>query len=259
MFRPLNSPIRDWAKKNVWIIGASSGIGAALAQALLQAGAQVTLSARRHDELSALAAGFTRAHVVGFDAGSTEAWPQAMQATLAHMGRIDLVVMGAARYDPVHSWDFTVEQASKSFDLNVLGIYRGLAALVPYMLEQGAGGIAMVGSISSYTGLPRALIYGATKAAMTNLAEALYFELAPKGLGVYLINPGFVKTPMTAANDFEMPGLMTPDAAAAAIVAGFERGLFEIRFPRLFSGLLRLISRLPYSLRFKVLHKVTGL
>jgi NAD(P)-dependent dehydrogenase (short-subunit alcohol dehydrogenase family) len=259
MFKPLNHPVRDWSSKNIWIIGASSGIGASLAEVLLLAGAQVTVSARREGALIALATQHRRAHVVAFDVSSDEAWPLAMQKTLEKMGSIDLVVMGAARYDPAHSWDFKLEQANKSFDLNVLGIYRGLSVLVPYFLDKGEGGIAMVGSISSYTGLPRALIYGATKAAMTNLAETLYFELAPKGLDVYLISPGFVKTPMTAANDFEMPGLMTPQAAAAAIMAGFERGLFEIRFPRLFGGLLRLISRLPYWLRFKVLHMTTGM
>jgi len=115
----------------------------------------------------------------------------------------------------------------------------------------------MIASISAYTGLPRALIYGATKAALNNLAQTLYFELAPKGLAVYLINPGFVQTPMTASNDFEMPGLMTPEQAAAAIMTGFEQGLFEIRFPRLFANTLRWIARIPDRFRFSLLHLLT--
>ena len=127
------------------------------------------------------------------------------------------------------------------------------------MLERGHGGISMIASISGYTGLPRALIYGATKAALQNLAETLYFELAPKGLSIYLINPGFVQTPMTSDNDFKMPGLMMPEAAAQAIMAGFERGDFEIRFPKTFSFVLRLVSMLPDRVRFALLHKTTGM
>jgi short-subunit dehydrogenase len=131
--------------------------------------------------------------------------------------------------------------------------------IVPQLLAQGHGGVSLIASISGYTGLPRALIYGATKAALQNLCETLYFELAPKGLAVYLINPGFVQTPMTSANDFEMPGLMTPEAAARAIMLGFERGHFEIRFPKAFSLALRVISMLPDRLRFALLHKTTGM
>jgi short-subunit dehydrogenase len=147
----------------------------------------------------------------------------------------------------------------KSFDLNVVGVYRGVSLLVPYFLKRGEGGLAVIASISAYTGLPKAVIYGATKAALNNMAQTLYFELKPKGVSVYLINPGFVETPMTAVNDFEMPGLMKPDEAAKAIIAGFERGSFEIRFPRGFAGALRWISYLPDCLRFPLLHKITKL
>ena len=260
LLKPLNEPILDWTRQRVWLIGASSGIGAALAQAMLHAGATVTVSARRADELAKVVGANSNAHVVALDASDADAWPVAMAEALSLMGGLDLIVMGAARYDPVHSWDFKatdIASASKSFDLNVVSIYRGLACVIPYFLEQRRGGIAMIGSISSYTGLPRAMIYGATKAAMNNLAETLYFELAPKGLAIYLVSPGFVKTPMTSGNDFEMPGLMTPAEAARAMMVGFEKGQFEIRFPRIFGGLLRFISRLPYWIRFSILHKTT--
>jgi len=260
LLKPLNKPISDWTQQRVWIVGASSGIGAALATAMLHAGATVTVSARRIDELRTVVGTNPKAYVVGLDASDADAWPAAMAEALRLMGGLDLIVMGAARYDPVQSWDFKptdIANASKSFDLNVVSIYRGLACVIPHFLEQGRGGIAMIGSISSYTGLPRAMIYGATKAAMNNLAETLYFELVPKGLAIYLVSPGFVKTPMTSGNDFEMPGLMTPSEAARAMMVGFERGQFEIRFPRVFGGLLRFISRLPYSIRFAILHKTT--
>jgi short-subunit dehydrogenase len=257
--RTLNPPIKSWVGQRVWLVGASSGIGAALAETLLEAGAWVTISARRHEALDALAQHHTRAHVVAFDASDAQAWPEAFERTLAAMGHVDLVVFGAARYDPTHSWELDLDQVQKSFDLNVVGVYRGVSLLVPYFLKRGEGGLAVIASISAYTGLPKAVIYGATKAALNNMAQTLYFELKPKGVSVYLINPGFVETPMTAVNDFEMPGLMKPDEAAKAIVAGFERGNFEIRFPRGFAGALRWLSFLPDRLRFPLLHKITKL
>jgi len=257
--RALNPPIKSWAGQRVWLVGASSGIGAALAQTLLEAGAQVTISARRQEALEALAQHHPHAHVVAFDAGDAQAWPEAFERTLAAMGHVDLVVFGAARYDPTHSWELDLDQVQKSFDLNVVGVYRGVSLLVPYFLKRGMGGLAVIASISAYTGLPKAVIYVATKAALNNMTQTLYFELKPKGVSVYLINPGFVETPMTAVNDFDMPGLMKPAEAAKAIVAGFERGDFEIRFPRGFAGALRWISFLPDCLRFPRLHKITKL
>lgn len=257
--RALNTPIKSWVGQRVWLVGASSGIGAALAQTLLEAGAQVTISARRQEALEALAQHHPHAHVVAFDAADAQAWPEAFERTVAAMGHVDLVVFGAARYDPTHSWELDLDQVQKSFDLNVVGVYRGVSLLVPYFLKRGKGGLAVIASISAYTGLPKAVIYGATKAALNNMTQTLYFELKPKGVSVYLINPGFVETPMTAVNDFEMPGLMKPPEAAKAIVAGFERGDFEIRFPRGFAGALRWISFLPDCLRFPLLHKITKL
>ena len=150
-----------------------------------------------------------------------------------------------------------MDQVRASYDLNVISMYRAVSLLVPRLLAQRSGALAVIGSISGYTGLPRAIIYGATKSALQNFTETLYFELAPKGLGVYLISPGFVKTPMTANNDFEMPGLMTPQAAAQAIVQGLAKGEFEIRFPRGFANGLRWVSRLPYRWRFPLLHRAT--
>ena len=255
----LNPPIADWSGRRVWIVGASSGIGAALADALLEAGARVAISARRLDALEQVAAGRSSACAVDFDATDPSVWPQALARVLDGLGGLDLVVLGAGRYEPAHSWDFDIAQVQASFDLNVVSVYRARAVLVPHLLAQGSGGIALVGSIAAYTGLPRAMIYGATKAALRNRAESLYFELAPKGLGVYLISPGFVATPMTSVNDFPMPGLLTPSQAAVHIMRGLERGRFEIRFPRGFAGAVRLLSRLPDRLRFWLLHKATGM
>lgn len=259
MMGSLNSPIASWPGKRVWIIGASSGIGAALAQSLLQAGASVAVSARRERELETVIKGHANAAAVVLDVSRAEDWRPALDQVVTALGGLDLVVMGAARYDAMHAWDIDLNKVQQSFDLNVVSLYKGLAVVVPHLLAQRSGGIALIGSISGYTGLPKALVYGATKASLNNLAETLYFELAPKGLNVYLVNPGFVATPMTAANDFDMPGLMTPEQAAEQIKLGLEKGRFEIRFPKGFANGLRWISRLPYRWRFPLLHKATGL
>ena len=120
-----------------------------------------------------------------------------------------------------------------------------------------SGGIAIVASVAGYVGLPNATLYGPSKAALINLAELLYAELHAHGLGVYLINPGFVKSRLTARNAFRMPALMTPEAAAEAIVDGLERGRFEIAFPQRFTRLVRLVSLLPYRLSLGLLQRLT--
>lgn len=260
----LNPPIRDWQGKRVWLVGASSGIGAAFARALLERGAHVVLSARNAGRLATVADGHARAHSIAFDASRAEDWQAASQAALEALGGIDLLVFLAARYDPVRAWEVDAAVAEQAFQTNVVAVYRGLQTVLPAMLANkkegdGQGGIALVASVSGYTGLPQATIYGATKAALINLAESLYFDLAPKGLGVYLINPGFVATPMTASNPFTMPDLLTPEQAALAMLDGFAAGEFEIRFPLRFTQRLRWLSRLPYRWRFPLLHKVTGL
>lgn len=259
IWQSLNKPIRQWQGRRVWVIGASSGIGAALAQALLAAGARVALSARREEALATVASGHPDALVVPFDALDGHAWGSAVDRVFAAFGEIDLVVLGAARYDPQHAWALDMGQVRAGYELNVISAYQAVSLLAPRLLAQRHGGIALIGSISGYTGLPRAIVYGATKAALQNFAETLYFELAPKGLSVYLVSPGFVQTPMTAGNEFEMPGLMTPQAAAQAILAGMAQGRFEIRFPRGFANALRWVSRLPYRLRFSLLHRATRL
>ncbi len=259
IFKPLNTPLEDWSGCRVWLVGASSGIGAALAQDLLARGAHVVVSARRESTLKDVVADYPNGHVHAFDVMQTADWPVALEQVEQILGEIDLVVLGAARYDPQHSWEIDLATVQASYELNVISMYTGLHTLVPYLLKKPNRGVAIISSISGYTGLPRAMVYGATKAALQNLTETLYFELAPKGVSVYLINPGFVKTPMTAANDFHMPSLITPQQAAQEIRAGFEKGQFEIAFPKGFATSLRWVARLPYKLRFWLLHRMTNM
>ena len=149
--------------------------------------------------------------------------------------------------------------AKQMVELNINGVLNCLAAILPALLAQGRGGIGIVSSIAGLSGLPQALIYGPTKAALINLCESLYLDLHKLGIGVYLINPGFVATPLTAKNDFSMPALISAEQAALEIVSGIERGEFHIHFPKRFTHFLRLLRLLPYRAYFYLIHKVTGL
>ena len=255
----MNRPIRDWHEQRVWIIGASSGIGAALATALLQRGAHVALSARRAEALRALAADHKEARVLAFDFTDHAAFARAADELFKAWGGIDLVVFSAGAYAPMRAWQLDVEGIDRLLDINLRAPMAAAARLIPQLLKQGSGALAFVSSVAGYRGLPKAAAYGPTKAALINFAETLYLDLAPRGLSVFLINPGFVATPMTAANDFEMPALISPQQAAEEIIAGFARGNFEIHFPRRFTRWLKLLCLLPYGLYFALVRRFTRL
>jgi short-subunit dehydrogenase len=142
--------------------------------------------------------------------------------------------------------------------VNFVGAVSFATCVVPQLLAQGAGQIAFVASVAGYRGLPKSLIYGPTKAALINFAEALYIDLEPKGIGVRIINPGFVATPLTAQNDFAMPALLTPEAAAQATLAGFAGSAFEIDYPKRFTRVMKLLAHLPYRLYFPLVRRLTG-
>ncbi|MYM26444.1 SDR family NAD(P)-dependent oxidoreductase [Duganella sp. FT135W] len=254
--QPLNLPLRDWTGLRVWVIGASSGIGAALVQDALQEGAWVALSARRIDRLQAVAGGHPQALVAPLDILDTQAWQERHAQICQQFGGIDLIVFCAAEYHPERSWEVDPEGAARTLQTNLGSVYTGLSTVLPAMLARGSGGIAIVASVAGYLGLPNASVYGPSKAALINLAELLYVDLRPRGLSVYLINPGFVQTPLTAKNNFAMPALQTPQAAARAIHRGLASGRFEIHFPRRFTLALKLLRWLPYRLRFPLISRL---
>ena len=160
---------------------------------------------------------------------------------------------------PVRAWELDANEDEQLFRVNVFGVFRTVARVIPEMLARGDGGIAVVSSVAGYRGLPSALIYGASKAALINFTETLYLDLRPKGVSVYLVNPGFVRTPLTDRNDFKMPALISVEEAAAQMVRGFERGEFEIHFPKRFTRVMKLLRLLPYRLFFPLVHRITGL
>jgi short-subunit dehydrogenase len=259
MLAPFNTRIVDWSGRRVWLIGASSGIGAALAQSLLARGARVAVSARNRAGLEQVARGESRALVMPFDATSPQAWSATHDSICNAWEAIDLVIFCAASYQPLHAWELKADEVRSSLETNVGNVYYGLEAVLPTMMARHGGGLAIVASVAGYVGLPGATLYGPTKAALINLSELLYSELKPHGLDVYLINPGFVKTRLTERNSFTMPALLTPEQAAEAIVRGFGRGRFEIHFPRRFTNVLKLLRQLPYRWRFALIRRALGL
>ncbi len=257
----LNPKIKNWKEKRVWIIGASTGIGAALARRLHAKGARVIASARSADKLDALVRelGRDRALAVPLDITDVESIRSADARIETAWGGYDLVVFMAGDYTAMRAWELDLKVARQMVSINWEGFLNGLSIVIPRMMAAKAGGIALVSSVAGYRGLPNALVYGPTKAALINLAETLYVDLKDKGLDVYVINPGFVKTPMTAQNEFEMPFLIEPEEAAQEIAKGFESGEFEIHFPKTFTRMLKTMRHLSYPLYFKAVKKFTKL
>lgn len=250
----MNPVIDDWRGKRVWLVGASSGIGASLAGALHARGARLALSARRLDGMQALA--LSDAILLPCDATDAAALAAARGALVATWGALDLVVYLAGDYAPMGADSFDLAAAERIVSVNFNGAMR-LASVVLGDLHPG-GGIAFVASVAGYRGLPKALAYGPGKAALIHFAECLYQDLAARGVGVWLINPGFVATRLTAQNDFAMPALLTPEQAAEAVVAGFASGKFEIHFPKRFTRLMKLLAHLPYRWYFPLIRRTTG-
>jgi NAD(P)-dependent dehydrogenase (short-subunit alcohol dehydrogenase family) len=255
----MNRKGAHWEGKYVWVIGASSGIGAATAQLLLERGAHVALSARGEQALRQHCAGQARALPLALDITAHATVGRARDILLAAWPRLDLVLIVAGGYNEMRADSFDLAAANRLVDLNLRGVFNCLDVVLPVLLRQGAGGVGIVASVAGYGGLPKALVYGPTKAALINLTESLYFDLHRRGINVYQINPGFVATPLTAANDFKMPGLMAAPDAARALVRGIERGQFHIHFPKSFTNSLRVARLLPYWLYFWLVRTVTKL
>jgi NAD(P)-dependent dehydrogenase (short-subunit alcohol dehydrogenase family) len=173
------------------------------------------------------------------------------------LGDIDLAVLNAGTHHPVAASAFKADAFKALLGVNLLGAAHCLEHLLQSMILRRSGHIAIVASIAGYRGLPTAAYYGPSKAALINLAEALRFDLAPLGVKLQLIDPGFVETPLTDKNDFAMPFLINADNAAERIMAGLERDSFEIHFPRRFTYLMKLVRLLPYRLYFPLAERIT--
>ena len=254
----LNPPLPAWSDCRIWVIGASSGIGAATAKALLEAGARVALSARNARELTEVAGSNPRALVEPLDFTDRDALRAAWHKIRDAWSGIDLVLIVAGTHVEMRAWDLDANRADALLETNLHGPIGVCAVVLPELLAAGRGAIGIVSSVAGYRGLPKALIYGASKAALINFAEALYLDLNPRGLGVYLIDPGFVKTPLTDKNEFKMPALISAEDAADAMLKGLRAGRFEIDFPRRFTLTMKLLRVLPYRWYFALVRRTTG-
>jgi len=254
----MNQPaISNFKQQRVWVIGASSGIGEACVRALFQKGARVALSSRRVDRLEAIAQGYPNEDhlILPVDVMREADVQDAYQKIEKEWGGVDLLLFVSGIYIPMRADTFNMTNAQKTVDSNILGPMRAVATVLPAMLNRSSGHIAIVGSVAGYSGLPKALAYGPTKAAMINFCETLFYDLQPKGIGVHMISPGFVETEATAQNDFEMPALISATTAANEILDGIARGEFDIHFPKRFSGFLKFLRLLPYPIYFWILRK----
>ncbi len=240
--------------ETIWIIGASDGIGAALAREWAGRGARLILSARSAGKLEELAASLGPGHVVlPLDVSDRESLIAATER-IAEIGPLDRVVHLAAMYDPGKIPDLDPETAAKIVAVNLTGSFH-IAQMAPPLLRDG-GQLALCGSVAGYIGLPQGQIYSATKAGVINLAQSLRAELVGRH-DVRLISPGFVDTRLTQRNDFTMPAMVTPEAAARAIIKGLGKRRFEVHFPRRLTYALKLLSVLPYWAALPLTRRLT--
>ena len=238
--------------KKIWLIGASEGIGRALAEELGQdVDNFLILSARDSDRLESLSSHIkTKSMFCRVDVADNASVENGWKEIKSKVETIDTLIYCAGYYRPMSSEDIKVEEIEKIIDINLVGAYRVLTHVVPEFIRKKDGHIAIVSSIAGYRGLPKDTGYGSSKAGLIHLAENLRCDLSIHNIKVQIINPGFVKTRLTDLNDFKMPSLMTTKQAAVLIKKGLESRGFEIRFPFIFSSFIKILSLLPYRIYF---------
>ncbi len=255
----LNPRITDWNGRVVWLVGASTGIGRATATALHARGAKVIVSARNVGALKTFEMAHPGSVGVPLDVTDREEVARAAQQLVRDHGRIDLALYCAGYYKAQRATHFDLDDAVRHQQVNYVGALHLLDAVLPVLLQQKSGHLSLVSSVAGYRGLPNSLAYGPTKAALINLAQTLYLDLQPLGIGTSVINPGFVETPLTAQNEFAMPALLTPDQAAEEILKGWAQGRFEIHFPKRFTLCLKALTHVSDALYFRAIRWSTGL
>lgn len=243
----------DYKDQIVWIVGASSGIGLFLARELSRRGAILALSARRKDELDTIKSQIGQQHkVFELDVSDAKTMQHTAQSIQTAFGRIDRIVFLAAAYTPMKTDALDIAVTRQIVDINLMGAFNLLYALLPILKTQKSKGqIALCASIAGYIGLPGGQPYSATKAAIINLAESLHAECKNR-VDIKLISPGFVRTPLTEKNQFDMPMIIKPEQAAREIADGLLARRFEIHFPRKFTFFLKMLCLLPYALSLRL-------
>lgn len=227
-----------------WVIGGSEGLGRALALELAAAGATVTVSARSAERLAALASQAASIAALPMDVTDDASVAAACSAVRAPFGAI----YAAGAYEPMGARTWRPGVAEAMAEVNFTGALRVLAHLIPAMVQRGEGRIVLIGSLAGFRGLPRAVGYGASKSALMHLAENLRADLRGSGVAVQQVNPGFIRTRLTAKNDFHMPQILEPEEAARRVMRAIRSGRFSTSFPAPFSWLFMLGRFLPLPL-----------
>lgn len=241
--------MRDWAGKTYWLIGASEGLGRALAKIMADEGVDLILSARSESRLQEVADELSRpARIVGVDVSDSES----VRAAAASIGPIDGVVFLAGVYWPMAATEWNADDAETMIDVNLMGAMRVLGATVPDMVQRNAGHIVLTGSLSGFRGLPGAIGYSASKAGIMSLAETMKSDLKSTSVEVQLVNPGFIRTRLTDKNNFSMPFIMSPEDAARVMFDHMNSRKFKRSFPTLFSWLFRASQLMPDWLYFRI-------
>jgi short-subunit dehydrogenase len=242
--------------KRAWIIGAGSGIGAALADKLSRQGVSLTLSGRSLEKLESVAKGMYNPVVCEVMDVTNPESVEAAWNKIGSSGTPDLIIISSGDYIETPLATLAPELSKHLIDVNYLGVVNVLTRIMPKCLDQGCQ-IGVIASLAGYTGLPKASAYGASKAAVINLCESLKLELLDTHVDLRLINPGFVQTPLTDKNQFHMPDLISAEQAATDILYGLAGSSFEIRFPKRFARIMSLLRLLPYRIQLPLIKRMT--
>jgi len=244
--------------KNIWITGASSGIGRALALKFANEGWQVAASARRENLLNEISVLNENISSFPLDVTNKDDCKETFELIKNKYQNIDICFVSTGTWDPKKEKEIDVDQMKKVMEVNFFGTLNCIKAVEKYFREKNSGHISIVSSIAGYRGLPNSTGYGASKAALNNFAESLYFDFGRYNVRVSLVSPGFIKTPMTDKNEFKMPFLKTAEFAADKIYKGLINGSsFEIDFPKELTLILKFLKILPDWLYFKIIRKLT--
>ena len=245
-------------KKVIWITGASSGIGKALAFKFANENWNVAISARRENLLKEISESHENIKFFPLDVTDKAKCKEVFNQIKNHYGNIDICFFSTGTWNPKKEKDIDVEQIEDVFKINFFGTVNTIKAVEEYFKNKKSGIITIVSSIAGYRGLPNSTGYGPSKSALNNLAESLYFDFGRYNVKVCLVSPGFIKTPMTDKNDFKMPFLKTPEFAANKIYDGLiKKNIFEIHFPKELTLTLKLLSFLPSKIYFYLVNKLT--
>ena len=243
-------------KKIIWITGASSGIGKALATKFAENGWIVAASARRENLLNELKQINQNIYPFPLDVTEIENCKTVAKKILEQFKNIDICVFGTGMHDPKSEKTFNLKKIREIMEVNYFGTMNSINSIYEYFSEKKSGQISIISSVAGYRGLPAAGAYCASKAALTSFAESLNFDMLKKNVRVSLISPGFIKTPMTDQNDFPMPMIKSPEFAANEIYKGLTiKKTFEIHFPKAFTYFLKFLQILPSSIYFKLVAK----